>query len=100
MTTRTCRLAATLLGAASLAALTWTAQAATAPAAARLARTCAQTVQQTRLDLANAGVPTRDTAWQDVRDDAQEFVNDHPWGGAGTQKLSQDVSELNAFCAP
>jgi ElaB/YqjD/DUF883 family membrane-anchored ribosome-binding protein len=91
------RLAATLLASTALAALAWTAQ--TAPAAARPASTCGQLVAQTRQDLANAGAPTGDTDWQAVRDDAQQFVDDHPWGGAGVRKLQEDINQLNATCA-
>jgi ElaB/YqjD/DUF883 family membrane-anchored ribosome-binding protein len=87
-----------LLAAAALTALAWTAQ--TATATARPAASCGQLVQQTRQDLANAGAATGDTDWQSVRDDAQRFVNDHPWGGAGTRKLQEDIQELNASCAP
>ncbi|MGW2377536.1 MULTISPECIES: hypothetical protein [Kitasatospora] len=101
MTTRTRALAADV-ALALLTALALAAPAAPAHAAApdRPAATCGQIVAQTRQDLANAGAPTNDTDWQDVRDDAQDFVDSHPYGGAGTNKLRQDINRLNATCAP
>ncbi|KJS53517.1 hypothetical protein VM98_24780 [Streptomyces rubellomurinus subsp. indigoferus] len=84
-----------------LAALAFAAPAAPADAApARPAATCGQTVAQTRQDLANVGAPTSRTDWQGVRDDAQRFVDSHPYNGSGTTRLRQDINELNAVCAP
>lgn len=56
-------------------------------------------VQQTRRDLANAGAPTDDTDWQDVRDEAQEFVDEHPWGGGAVEALKRDIQKLDFSCA-
>ncbi|MFJ2866686.1 hypothetical protein [Kitasatospora sp. NPDC087314] len=64
------------------------------------ATTCGQAVAQTRTDLANAGAPSSHTDWQGVRDDAQRFVDAHPYNGSGTVKLRADIHSLNANCAP
>ncbi|MEV7596373.1 hypothetical protein AB0O91_03180 [Kitasatospora sp. NPDC089797] len=71
----------------------------THPGPAPRAGTCSQAVQETRADLANAGAPTGHTDWQGVRDDAQSFVDSHPYGGSGTQKLKSDIQNLNYYCA-
>ncbi|MFJ5926099.1 hypothetical protein ACIQF6_26170 [Kitasatospora sp. NPDC092948] len=90
---------AALLAALPLAALVWTAVQAP-PAAARTASACGDAVERTRQDLANAGAPTDDTDWQDVRNDAQQFLDDHPWDGPATEALKRDINALDAYCAP
>ncbi|MFE6103899.1 hypothetical protein [Streptomyces laurentii] len=92
---------AAALGALPLTALLWTAQAQaqSAPTVARPVSVCGNAVQQTRRDLANAGAPTDDTDWQDVRDDAQEFVDEHPWGGGAVEALKRDIQKLDYYCA-
>ncbi|MFF0296572.1 hypothetical protein ACFYST_21630 [Kitasatospora sp. NPDC004614] len=95
MAATTRKLALAVLAALPLATLAWA-----APATARPASMCGDAVAQTRRDLANAGAPTDDTDWQDVRDDAQQFIDDHPWNGGATEALKRDINELNSYCAP
>ncbi|MEU3074490.1 hypothetical protein [Streptomyces laurentii] len=52
-----------------------------------------------RRDPANAGAPADDTDWRDVRDDAQEFVDEHPWGGGAVEALKRDIQKLDYYCA-
>lgn len=94
----TSRRIAAVLGALPLAALVWTAQ--TAPAVARSASVCSDAVAQTKQHLAQVGAPTSHTGWQDVRDDAQRFIDEHNWNGGGVDALRRDVQKLNYYCAP
>ncbi|WP_411145949.1 hypothetical protein [Streptomyces sp. x-80] len=86
-----------LVGAAALAVLVLAGPA--VPAVAAPAATCGQAVAQTRSDLESAGAPSSHTDWQGVRDDAQSFVDSHPYDGSGTRKLRADIDSLNANCA-
>ncbi|RJO78389.1 hypothetical protein D5S18_05670 [Nocardia panacis] len=63
------------------------------------AATCSALVAETRNDLSNAGAPTSHTRWQDVRDDAQRFVDSHQWNGSATRKLQSDIQNLDSTCA-
>ncbi|MFD6885468.1 hypothetical protein [Streptomyces sp. NPDC059957] len=73
---------------------------ASAPAGAAPLATCRDVVARTKADLNNAGAPTNANDWQAVRDAAQRFLNNHPWGSPGTQALQRDVNELGELCAP
>jgi hypothetical protein len=88
-----------VMSTAALSALTLIApptQAAPAPAA----NTCSEAVRTTKEHLAQAGSPTSADNWQSVRDAAQDFVNSHPYGGAGVEALQRDIGDLNRLCAP
>ncbi|MYR56249.1 hypothetical protein GTY54_08295 [Streptomyces sp. SID625] len=73
-----------------------TAQAAPATAA----NTCSEAVATTKEHLTQAGSPTDADDWQSVRDAAQDFVDSHPDGGAGTEALRRDINDLSRLCAP
>ncbi|MFF8918873.1 hypothetical protein ACF08M_37615 [Streptomyces sp. NPDC015032] len=92
------KIATATLSALSLATLLWTAQ--TAPASAHIPNLCANAVAQTQQHLIEAGAPTDHTAWQDVRADAQRFVEENTWNGAIGAALKQDILLLDQHYAP
>ena len=88
-----------IVSAVALGALAFVAPTAQA-APALAAGTCSQAVETTKEHLAQAGSPSSADDWQSVRDAAQDFVNSHPYAGAGIEALKRDISDLNRLCAP
>ncbi|MER8047337.1 hypothetical protein [Streptomyces sp. NPDC094032] len=63
------------------------------------ASSCREAVDNTRYHLELADSPTSATDWQSVRDDAQRYLDEHPWQSPGNQALQQDIDDLNRLCA-
>ncbi|MEU6657574.1 hypothetical protein [Streptomyces sp. NPDC046821] len=92
------KLTTAMLSVLSLAALLCTAQ--TVPASAGVGNDCANAVAQTQRHLIEAGAPTEHTAWQDVRADAQRFVDQPNYTGEAGWALRGDILLLDQNCAP